>query len=362
MKTGTIYSASDKSLFDALNQKNVTNSDLRELFLSRGILVSRDTPRRQIALHFSRLTHDFYDYQHLARLFGGGARRDRLTSVRIGGKADLATFEVAALELKEQLEASGGASVRVVGLAGNKIDVELKYQAVHFNKSEFRQVVSRSSIITIEKDGTGLIVHRPANDETQDWVEEIVQKVEDKIGEKLSLREINLPPSIDVAVKNSFFSQLIRKINGFNFIDVSDVYVTKPKPKQEEIGEEDDEDAEGGDPGIHISKASLRGEGVLQSEELKLLSAKGFYISRIVWTAKQHTLDSDIYEFEAQFSDPDECRGFSYLPRGFYRYQAPNAYNETRTGFSRDEDQRLGKLIEAAARETLQKLPGVVHD
>lgn len=45
MKQSTLFSASDKSLFDALNQRNVTNSDLRSLFLTRGVLVSPDSSR-----------------------------------------------------------------------------------------------------------------------------------------------------------------------------------------------------------------------------------------------------------------------------------------------------------------------------
>lgn len=77
MRDGTIFSASDKSLNDALNQKTVTNSDLRELFLTRGVLISKESSRKSLALHFSRLTHDFIDYERLAKIFGSPVHREK---------------------------------------------------------------------------------------------------------------------------------------------------------------------------------------------------------------------------------------------------------------------------------------------
>ncbi|MDR3571890.1 MAG: hypothetical protein P4L81_06945, partial [Candidatus Pacebacteria bacterium] len=96
MKTGSIYSASDKALFEALNQPKVTRSDLRQLFMSRGIVVSHQTSREALALHFSRLMHDYNDFQLLARLFGTKARTERIASFRVISKAKMQNFETAA--------------------------------------------------------------------------------------------------------------------------------------------------------------------------------------------------------------------------------------------------------------------------
>jgi hypothetical protein len=353
MRIGTIYSASDKSLFDALNQKNVTNADLRELFLSRGILVSRETSRKSLALHFSRLNHDYHDYQKLAKLFGNPVHREKMESVRFSTDIALTTFEAGAHELKAELEAAG-AVVKVYTAKGTRLDIEIKYPKVHFNKSDFRQVVSRTALISFERDGADVVVHAPHSDDVREWVANISKHASEKSGEKLELDEITLPPGMDPKARSTFFTHLVKEMKGYALHDVSDVYVSKPKP----AAADDDDEPEVGTPGIHISKASLRGQGVFQSDELKVLSSKGFYISRIVWTAKGPALNSDIYEFEAQFSNADECRDFTYLPRGYYRYLEAQAHNQTRTAFSREEEHRFGVLIEAAARATLKKLPG----
>lgn len=350
MRLGTIFSASDKSLYDALSQKNVTNSDLRSLFLSRGILVSSDSSRKHLASHFARLFHDYRDYQALAKLFGSSAQRDKIATVRIATMATLNDFQSASFELKAILE-GGGATVRVHTAVGTRLDIEIKYTKVHFNKSEFRQVTTKNAVISIFSENGQLIVHAPNADEVHEWIDNLAKSVKEKTEMDVKFDEIRLPPTMDPKTKTAFFKRLVRNVDGFILRDVSDVYVTKPKGRSE--------DSEAGNPEIRIDKASLRGQGVLESEELKLLEEKnGFYVSRIIWTAKPDVPYADIYEFEAQFASPDECADFAYLPRGYYKYLSEGDYNVSRTGFSPDEEVKYGKLIEAAARSTFAKLPG----
>lgn len=356
MRIGTLYSASDKSLFDALNQKKVTNNDLRQLFQSRGIFISKDTSRKDLASHFARLFHDYHDYQLLARLFGSANQRDKFTSLRIKTDATLETFQSGAFELKTELE-QAGATVKVYTAQGNRLDIEVKYSKVQFNKSEFRQVSTRTARISIHKDNGEFVVYSPHSDETYEWVNKIAKCVNENTEQPLVFDEIRLSPSLDAKKKTEFFTQLIRVLPGLQLKDVSDVYVTKPRQAQDD----EDDDGDDGSPEIRIDKASLRGKGVLESDELKLLQSKGFYVSKIIWTCEQPHLVSDIYEFEAQFSSPDECTDFTYLPRGFYKRTVGGLHNQTRTAFSTEEEHKYGQLIEAAARSTLQKIMGQTH-
>lgn len=352
MKVGAIYSASDKALYDALNQKNVTNADLRELFLSRGILISKDSNRRHVAKHFARLFHDFSDYQKLANLFGGSIRREKIATVRIATEATLVDFQNAAAVIKTELE-ERGAVVRVFTAKGTRLDMEVRYSKVHFNQSEFRQVATKTETVSIFSENGEFVIHAPNSADAQEWIDELAKAVKEKTGKEVQFDEIRLPTTMDTKAKTAFFTQLIRNVKGFRLKDVSDVYVTKPK------GWESDDDPEEGRPEIRIDKASLRGQGVLESNELKLLEKRGFYVSRIIWAAiPEGVVDPDIYEFEAQFAQPDDCTEFAYLPRGFYRFLAADNYNTTRTNFSTEEEMKYGQLIEAAARETFKKIPG----
>ncbi|MDO9504062.1 hypothetical protein [Hydrogenophaga sp.] len=351
MRIGTIYSASDRALNDALNQKTVTNADLRELFLSRGILVSKESSRKTLALYFSRLGHDYRDYQRLAKLFGSQAHRERMAGTRIATEVALTTFESSAYELKAKLEQSG-AIVKVYSAQGTRLDIEVKYSKVQFNKSEFRQVVNRTAVISVQREGEDLVIYAPHNEEVSEWIHELRNSASEKSGETLEFDDIELPPTLSQSEKSSFFTELIKAIPGYQLHDVSDVYVSKPKRESDD----DDDGDQNGSPGTHISKASLRGQGVLQSQELKLLGAQKFYISRIIWVAKPLEPGSDLHEFEAQFSSPEECTDFTFLPRGFYKSLEGPGYSQTRTGFSSEEEKKLGRMIEAAARATLDKI------
>ena len=177
----------------------------------------------------------------------------------------------------------------------------------------------------------------------------MAKNVREKSDAEVKFNEIRLPPGLDLKSKTDFLKQLVRKITGFTLRDVSDVYVTKQKNPTD--------DSDTGNPEIRIDKASLRGQGVLESEELKLLEEKNsFYVSRIIWTAKSDVSDAEIHEFEAQFSRADDCSDFTYLPRGYYKFLSEGVYNITRTGFSPAEEIKYGKLIESAARSILENL------
>lgn len=352
MKTGSIYSASDKALFDALNQHQVTNAALRDLFLKRGIIVSKSTSRKALATYFSRFMHDYYDYEALAQLFTPNARREKFTSERIVAQVEVSAFEKAAHLLVDKI-VQGGDTASVTTLANGTVAIHINYNATDFNRSEFKQVVQREALITIEQDGDALTLRSQQNDTLDEWRAFLIDKVEEDAGNiDLEVDHISLDHIEDVKIRTRFFTSLIDSMVGFILKDVTDAYVFHPKKDQRR------RDADGDvDTGVHISKASLKGEGVLQSEELGTLFAKGFYIWKIVWTSTKKDTQ-DVYEFEAQFSDQENCRQFSYLPRGFYKFYGPGEINATRTPFPTGDDRELSKLIEATAREVISRLGG----
>ena len=246
--------------------------------------------------------------------------------------------------------------MRVHTASGTRLDIEVRYTKVHFNKSEFRQVAVKNATLTFFFENEHIVVHGPNVDEVQEWVDEIAKIVREKTAKEVLFKEIRLPITMDPIEKTAFFTKLIKSMVGFSLKDVSDIFVAKAKHWSETSIDDNEEIV--GKPEIRIDKASLRGRGVLESAELELLEKRGFYVSRIIWTATPNVPDADIYEFEAQFSKADECADFAYLPRGFYKFLALGTHNVSRTSFSPDEEIKYGKLIEAAARTIFNTLPG----
>lgn len=358
MKTGSIYSASDKALYDALNQAAVTQAEMRSLFLTHGVVISKNTNRRELATHYSRLLHDYDDFQALARLFDTGHRRERLASFRIRSKATLDDFESAIHHVVGNLKNNADAA-SVSANDDGSLRINVRYKVFNFNKSEFRQIETRDAVVTVEAEGDTIVIRGPQNDKVDEISREIISYVEGRVEGNVDIDEISLEMYPTASERTQFFLHLIDAVNGYKRHDVTDVYVYKPSPKAENLEDATDsldDDTDDVKLGVHISRASLKGQNVLESNELKRLLKRGFYISKIVWQAKEAQFDSDIYEFEAQFTEPETCTRFSYLCRGYYKYIGQDEYTKSKSHLPPQEDREISQLIENAARTSQVRL------
>ncbi len=347
MKSGHLYYASDKAVYDALVQHNFKSSDVREIFLSRGILISDDTPREDVAHYFSMLNHDYYDHQKIAGIFFGATRKERTALTKVSASFDKEKLDYVAHELKRNLE-SEGAKVECKW-AGKNYEIHIKYEDYNSNKSEFKQTVEKEAVIEIEAGGEGFLVRYPNNKFVSEAKDRLLDVMSKQMPEQSSLvvDEISLKVLVSSGVRTDFFKKLLTSLSGYKPVDVSDVYVYNPKIKNSDT-----------DVGIHITKVSLKGEGVLSSVELDGLFKTGFYITRMVWTCVAQNDQSDIYELDAQFNNLDDCEGFSYVVRGVFKYNGKGGHNKTKTACDPLPDKKMLRLLESAAHKALQEVKG----
>lgn len=361
MRSGNIYCANDKSLSDAINQSKVTKSDIGDLFYSRGILVSKETKRDVLANYFSMFVHDYYDYEKLALILDTSNRREKST-VSYVSASDLTIEKVedTAHDIADNLDAFDASCH--INRVGNVVEIALKYRVVNFNVNEFRQVSEREANINLSIENGVLCIRRPHTETVQEVTDIFMSSLSENLGEDVDVDTINMEGIVNPSSRTEFFERLVRSLEDLEHYDVTDVYIYHPKniddESEEDLGESDGESLDPVDTGVHIKKASLKGEKVLQSDELRGLYEKEFYIWKIVWQSKGKFHDSDIYEFEAQFSDPENFKGFSYLARGYYGYKGEMDYTVNRKRFTNREEKELGKKIEEAARRAIQDVVG----
>ncbi|WP_168403962.1 hypothetical protein [Erwinia amylovora] len=356
MKVG-LYSVTDKALFDALIQSKVTHENMKTLFFKRGIIISKDTPKKSLAADFSRYFHGFSDYEKLSNILGSVGRREKSTTNIINGGVVQSEVVSAIRDTVATLQREGDI-VQYAHVENEGIEVTIKYIKLDYTLSEFRQSSSREAKVLIEPTDDGLYQLRfPPNAKAQEFVETFTRnlKSEDN-GKNISVDEITLEAVQDPQQRTAFFKRLINSINNYDLIDVSDVYVSHPAIEMAKKNDSDNSDEEDSDVHVetshHISKASLKGRGVLNSPELNNFLAKEFYITRITWTAKLRNFpDSDKAEFEAQFVDSDKCKLFSYLVRGYYKYKSQNEFSNSRTSFGKEKEKVLSSFIERTARD-----------
>ncbi|MCW0314594.1 hypothetical protein NB694_004394 [Pantoea ananatis] len=352
-----IHSVTDKALYDALCQSRVTDNDMIDLFLSRGILVSKKTDRKKLAKNFSKLTHDYYLHQKISTIFGGFLRREKSTSLVVNNSVDKKLLLKAANDFKEILE--GEDDHCFVISDKNLIRINITYLSTNFGKSDFNQVEKKTALFDIEMLDDGFSIRRPDNEQSENYnsqllaiIETLVDKDNKEKGiisdtSTLDIESINLSNIEDAEKRTDFFKRLINGLDGYELDDVTDVFIYHPKPS---VLEEEDGDSE---TGIHISKASLKGEGVLKSIELRSLYERGFYIWKIRWRVKDKSKTPDLYDFEAQFGDPLEFKDFSYISRGVKKYKGANEYNKNPIQLPDEQEYIFKRLIEKVARSII---------
>ncbi|HAL7687957.1 TPA: hypothetical protein H7D02_004772, partial [Escherichia coli] len=308
-----------------------------------------------LARNYSRMTHDYYEHQKIATLLGGQTRAEKNTCVRIESSVTKDDIIVAAEKLKKEITAQDDYCKIIID--GSRVLIDIRYLSTNYSKSDFKQAVNKEALIEIEPIDKGYSIRRPDNENLKDYEDLLlghiisIQSEQDNDSNlDLKLNEITLAHNSSADVRTLFFDKLIRSLDGYELDDVTDAYVYHPKPETIEAEEGNTE------TGVHVSKASLKGEGVLKSDELSDLYDRGFYIWKIKWKVKEKLADPDIYELEAQFGDPLNCTNFSYLVKGVKKYKSNGQYFSKPQKLSARETDRFNKLIENRAYSIIMEI------
>lgn len=349
----SLYYASDKNVFDALNQHKVDIPTIMDLFLRRNIIVSKKTPREDLAKYFARQIHDFQDHKAIAARLGISPRRERITSMDVTGTVAPEHLQVAVDQLKQELEMAG--EVVQVSREGEKLTVSVQYSTVDYKVSEFAQRQVRDGNVEFIKTDAGYIVRNTQNEYVNDVRDTLIAKLEQASENPLgkvtvSLFDVPLP-----RLRSKFFHELAVNLPGYHQSDVTSVYVFKAKPVTAEITADGDE-AEGDDPETHVERVYLRGQGVTRSEILnELLDEDDYYITKIAWVAREIAGAGHDYDIEATFADPKDCTGFSFILSGVYPYEDGKVATRRRAPYKYEIDE-ISRVIETKARQLVTEI------
>lgn len=348
----SLYYASDKNIFDALNLHKVDVATVMKLFRRRNIIVGKKTPREDLALYFSRLTHDLFDHKDIASKIGVAPRRERTTSMDVSGAGEFSDLQNAVDQIKKDLEATG--DVVQVSRDGNTLTVNVQYSTVDYKRSEFSQVQVRDGTLVFVKSGDGYIVRNTQNEYLNNVRDTLLGKIEKTIAEPIKKTLVSLFDIPSPKYRSRFFHELVNDLPGYLRSDVTEVYVYKAKPELDEEEEDDSSDT-------HVERVFLRGNGVTRSELLnELLDEANYYITKIGWTAVEKMGIGDQYDIEALFADPKDCTGFSYILSGVYPFENGRVSTKRRAP-TKSEIDIISRVVETKSRELVVKLREEFH-
>lgn len=352
MKHGpSLYYASDKNIFDALNQSKVDQDTIQTMFRRRNIVCSKLTPREELSSFFSRLTHDSVDHKDLSTRLGVVARRERVTALDLKGSIEGESITRAVDVLKETLVAEGD-SVQVT-VHGNSTIVAVRYSIIDYKRSEFSQLQHREGYVEIIQDDEGLVVRSTKSEHMDGVRDEIVRAIKGDAKTPLERSEVSLFLHKSHTVRSQFFYALMTELPGYVRRDVTDVFVYKARPE----AVDDSDDGTDNQDDSHVERVLLRGVGLSQSNLLRQLTRdSAYYIVKVGWLATEKLGKGFGFDIEATFADPKDCTGFSYILRGVHELGDDGKLTKHRRNPSTSEIDAVARAIEDKARELVKEL------
>ncbi|WP_247681347.1 hypothetical protein [Pectobacterium versatile] len=194
LKMNNIHCVTDKALYDALNQSQISMGEMSDLFLDRGIIISKRTPRKDLAKNFSKFNHDYYDHQKIASYLGGGTRKERSTSKIIESEINDDVILAAADELKANIEKEN--DLCQVYKSNGKIYVSITYLSTNYGRSDFKQVIKKEALIEVERQKNSYVIRRPDNEQVENYEANLLANIEKEIQKNNSEGEVEeeIPP------------------------------------------------------------------------------------------------------------------------------------------------------------------------
>lgn len=312
----------DIDLFGTLNRNRaLTNDEVAYLFAKRGIIYGKGTSRELLAREFSSFFHSSYDYHLIeSSLLNDNKRNSAVSGLLLDNLDNLTKRQV--LSKLDSLEGQFNTDL----MKQEEIDIDkvvykrngqqsrqinINYSVYDFTKNAFNRRERKEASILIRpiEGSNSLYFEFPNSKELEHLVDTQVLTSIIKQFAKPSKTKIELLGITDNLLRKKFFDDLIRDIDGFEYDTVVDIYVTKENSSNIDNSSLMTSVAS-------IRKASFSGHGLMDVPELDTLLGKGFHIYRVIWQAISKENNDEIFVFEAKFTNPDECSGFSYFLKG----------------------------------------------
>jgi len=361
VKRDSVFNPNDHEVYAALTNHKVSKLELAKLFLKRGILISPKDEKDKSARYFSSFFLSYFDQQDIHDCVSTASNRREMlrtdvfqSEIKINTSEIIETLNTFKESKENKTEGDGKLTIDSIKVSqqGDNILVNFSYSTFNWGNSEFTRRVNKRTAFHIRKiDDKTLYMDTGTNEEAKQWSAELSELlIESNELEKDD--EINLLGVTNQKSRRTFFDRLTKEIDGYELSDVIKVDVIKPAE------ESDDDESE--KPGYKIKSAKFHGEGLMQSKELDELIDQGFHLYRISWECTQKgSIEPDLYQFEAKFTDAENCIGFEYIVKGFKKHTI-NGYSSKPTNLSSSEEITINtKLYQAAKRilETLNILP-----
>lgn len=356
------YYADDKDIYDLLSSPNLPLKRILQVARERGLFLSDETPREEVINYVSRLP---FNWQQLEGLISSIEKDDRaekkstlLVQAKGGPSADLSRI---AGEIREARGELHGEVYSITTDPDGRTLIAVRYTELDALKTRTLQRREKELQIEVEQRDKEVSFRYDSNPRAEFIMDELVQRLSPPDTEPLKKCTVELCGIRDHEKRIQFFVDLMRGIEGFRLRDVKDLKVERFSA----VAEAEEETEEGADAGERAKRReterkkdemkgivrhmALSGESLLTSPQYNQLKQDGFFISKSIWDSFETNGKGRVFEFEAEFKDPQEGRGFCYTVRGVYDRDNDGELKSTRRAVLGSDKHDLLRRLEDAA-------------
>ena len=360
MKNKLTYCATDNEIYEVLMsaKQKITDAVLLELAKDRGIFYSHKDCRETLVEMLSLLPHDYHDLGEILEHREHAGRTEKLTHITLDTMLSIEDIKTVAGDYREDSPSDEKVVTHQEGT--NQYVVQVQYSEIDHSKTRLIQRKPKVADIQFIVENNKTIVRMPANSKALKTFENLKSRLEQRKKSELAMIQIDLSEFGRAESKTQFFTSLISSVSSFALDNVTSVRVEPIRKESDEdaIDLDDDQEQEQAkqEALALVKKVALSGEDLLLSEEYQSLRKKGFFITSIIWRAKQKNAPHSIIEFEAAFEDPHAGTGFKYAVRGELRMLRAGEYTKTLRAIDDEHKQYLLSSLEKTAAAVMLEL------
>ncbi|MFW2160457.1 hypothetical protein ACG93T_03530 [Acinetobacter beijerinckii] len=353
---------SDDELFSSLNSSTITINFLRLLLKKRGIIVAQDIDKIDLAkyissLHLSYHEHELISYEYEKKRH----RRDPSSGAWLESDLKLTDIESLIHKVKDSVFDETKIAInniKVTNVSG-KIRISTNYTKINPTKNAFARREIKEKYILITESDTGEYYIESPKDEDVDRIKEVFLKAIKDKDSSSNVTNINLMGMTDALDRIEFFDKLMREIESYEYKNLVDVSVSKPKEEDsnDDDDNEDNNDSEAFSEVAIIKRADFKGNYLRESEQLKKFLNEGFHTFRIVWEViKDSDSNKEPVRLEAKFSNAENCTDFSYCVKGITQRGTDGKLKSNPSKLSNSEEEEINIRIYKAAKRIMAEL------
>jgi hypothetical protein len=352
------YYADDKDVWDLLSEQRFNSRRLLRFARSRGIFLSPELSKDELVDYLSQLPFSFDDLMAFMRQIETEEKEEDLTSERIVTAATVDELQNALKHLQETRGTPHSEVYQITPTAEGVI-VCVRYRELDHRSSRVLQWTDHTVEMQARKIATGFEVRYTETDRGRDIMVVLTDKLAG--GEKKETRvdTINLSGVGDSVKRTEFFRLLIYGLDGLRVENVKDARMNRVvkdaqgKAKVEttdlSVNGEEEEEEPAEPPTAMLKRTTLTGDSVFQTKEFQEFCARGFFASRVVWTAVEKEGKARKFEFESEFKDAENCRRFAYRLRGSWERDEDGDLSLRKSNIGSADHQMLAGKLEVAA-------------